>query len=106
MTIEPWTRCLAGLFLVKPNDRVGYPIRREVYDVFTEVMPLTWVENDADNNPVALGIVQRSNGDGSVCQCLLTISWSISSIECGEIPSSPSPGVSGLGVLSICISST
>ena len=42
----------------------------------------------------------------SVCQWLPTMSLSISSIECGEIPSSPSPGMSGLDVLSICISST
>jgi hypothetical protein len=37
---------------------------------------------------------------------LLTMTWSISSIECGAIPSSLSPGMSGLDVLSICISST
>jgi hypothetical protein len=34
------------------------------------------------------------------------MSWSISSIECGEIPSSPIPGMSGDDALSICISST
>src|SRR4029077_18908401 len=34
------------------------------------------------------------------------MSWTISSIECGEIPSSPIPGMSGDDVLSICISST
>jgi hypothetical protein len=39
-------------------------------------------------------------------QRLLSMSWSISSIECGEIPSSPIPGMSGDDVLSICISST
>ena len=39
-------------------------------------------------------------------QRLLSMSWSISSIECGEIPSSPIPGMSGDDALSICISST
>ena len=39
-------------------------------------------------------------------QCSHNISWSISSIKCGTIPNSPSPAMSGLNVLSICISST
>ena len=34
------------------------------------------------------------------------ILWSIASTECGEIPSSPNPGISGDDTVSICISST
>jgi hypothetical protein len=34
------------------------------------------------------------------------ICWSISSTECGEIPSCPNPGISGEHTLSTCISST
>src|SRR5208337_618968 len=73
VTIEPWTRCLAELFPVKPNDRVGRPIRREVYGVITEVMPLTWVENDADNNPAASASFSAAMTNGSVCQCPLSL---------------------------------
>ena len=32
--------------------------------------------------------------------------WSIASAECGEIPSSTNPGISGDDTVSICISST
>jgi hypothetical protein len=34
------------------------------------------------------------------------IFWSISSTECGEMPSSPNPGIPGDDTVSICISST
>ena len=34
------------------------------------------------------------------------ILWSIASTECGEIPSSINPGISGDDTVSICISST
>jgi hypothetical protein len=34
------------------------------------------------------------------------IRWSIASTGCGEIPSSPNPGISGDDTVSICISST
>jgi hypothetical protein len=39
-------------------------------------------------------------------QRLHNIWWSISSTECGEIPSCPNPGISGEDTLSTCISST
>jgi hypothetical protein len=35
-----------------------------------------------------------------------SIFWSIASTECGEIPSSINPGISGDDTVSICISST
>jgi hypothetical protein len=35
-----------------------------------------------------------------------SIFWSIASTECGEIPSSINPGISGGDTVSICISST
>jgi hypothetical protein len=44
--------------------------------------------------------------DGQLNQRPLSISWSICSIECGEIPSSRNPGISGIDALSIRISST
>jgi hypothetical protein len=39
-------------------------------------------------------------------QRLHNICWSMSSTECGEIPSCPNPGISGEDTLSTCISST
>jgi hypothetical protein len=39
-------------------------------------------------------------------QRLRNICWSISSTECGEIPSCSNPGISGEHTLSTCISST
>jgi len=34
------------------------------------------------------------------------ILWSIASTECGEIPSSTNPGISGDDTVSVCVSST
>jgi hypothetical protein len=50
--------------------------------------------------------LKRINRGASFHPQFDSIFWSIASTECGEIPSSTNPGISGDDTVSICISST
>ena len=97
----------ASTFSIAKMAPTREPIRSAVSSSPTlgDIKTFVMLENRSFDN---VSVVSLSTEFASVFfnQRLLSMSWSISSIECAEIPSSPNPGMSADDVLSICISST
>jgi hypothetical protein len=66
----------------------------------------SWTAPSASRQPRRFETMPSRPSFGFIDQCSHRMSWSISSIECVEIPSSPNPGMFGDDTLSTCISST